>query len=119
MIDNKTEKFLITELKSDEYNTLITLLDYRVNVSFCLNSIKLESVEGGTVLVDMILCSGNNGYRFISFTLNKDGTLNLDSNKYVNVGDEVLEVANNVLKTVPMFVKNSILPKIEIDRILN
>lgn len=113
-----TEKFLITALESAKYNTLITLLDYRTNISFYLNSIKLENVKDGVVLIDTILCSGDNRYRFISFVLNKDGTLNLDSNKYVNGRDDVLEVANSALKTVPMFVKNSVLPKVEIDRIL-
>ena len=111
------KKFLINKLKTGRYKTLITLLDYRAGISSCLKSVKLDDVADEIALVDTLLCSGNNKYRFISFAVNNDGTLKLGSNKYVNA-IETLEEANNILKNYPMFVKNSVLPQVEIDKIL-
>ena len=106
----------ISNLSNNE--TLITLLDYNVHVSLYLKSIKCEEVKDGKILVDTVLCSGNNEYHFISFTVNKSGTLNLKSIRYVNVLDKTLNEANSVLKSYPVYVKNSVLPQVEIDKIL-
>jgi len=47
--------------------------------------------ETGKLLIDTLLCSGMNEYRFIETTLNEDGTINLDNYGYVSVNDEVLK----------------------------
>lgn len=61
--------------------------------------------ETGKLLIDTILCSGMNEYRFIETTLNEDGTINLNQYKYVSVSNDVLEKANEIVKHQPIFFK--------------
>lgn len=118
MLDGKVLENVVKISKLSDNTTLVTLLDYNVHVSVYLKSIKCEDIKNRKILVDTILCSGNNEYRFCSFNVNKDGTLNLKSIRYVNVSDKTLKEANNILKSEPMFVKNSVLSQVEIDKIL-
>lgn len=111
------EQYLINSLKKDGFDTIITLLDYETQISRCLKSIRLSPDKTRKLLIDTILCSGMNGYRFIETTLNDDGTINLNHYKYVTVNDGVLKKANEILKYHPDFVKNSVLPESQIEKI--
>lgn len=73
--------------------------------------------ETRKLLIDTILCSGMNEYRFIETTLNEDGTINLNHYNYVNVNDDVLKKANDILKYQPVFLRNSVLPESQIKKI--
>ena len=70
------------------------------------------------LLIDTILCSGMNEYRFIETTLNEDGTINLNQYKYVSVDNDVLEKANEILKYQSIFLENSVLPKSQVRKII-
>ena len=72
--------YIINRLEESDYNFLITLLDYQLQVSRCLKSIKISPNNVKKLLIDTVLCTGLNEYRFIEAPLNNDGTINL--NKY-------------------------------------
>ena len=111
------EQYLINSLKKDGFDAIVTLLDYETQISRCLKSIKMSPDKTRKLLIDTILCSGMNEYRFIEATLNKDGTIDSNHCNYVNVNDDVLKTANEILKYHPDFLKNSILPESQIEKI--
>ena len=111
--------YLINNLQKDGFDAIITLLDYQTQISRCLKSIKISSDKTRKLLIDTVLCSGINEYRFIETTLNEDGTINLNHYNYVNVSDDVLKKANEILKYQPTFLKNSVLPESQIKDIIS
>ena len=110
--------YLINSLEKDGFNAIITLLDYQTQISKCLKTIRMSPNKMGKLLIDTILCSGMNEYRFIETTLNEDGTINLEQYEYVNVDNDVLKKANEIVKNQPVFLKNSVLPESQIKKIM-
>ena len=108
--------YLINKIKEDDFDAIITLLDYKTQISRCLKSIRMSPDETRKLLIDTILCSGMNEYRFIETTLNEDGTINLNQYKYVTVSNDILEKANEIVKHQPVFLKNSVLPESQIKK---
>lgn len=104
--------------EESEYNILITLLDYQLPVSRCLKSIKIYPRNVKKVLIDTVLCTGLNEYRFIEAPLNNDGTINLNEYKYVNIEKNLEQKANEIIKNQPLYLKNSILPESQINLIM-
>ncbi|WP_019133585.1 type II toxin-antitoxin system RnlB family antitoxin [Kallipyga massiliensis] len=111
------KSYLINSLKQGGFNSIITLLDYQTQISRCLKSIWMSPNETGKLLIDTILCSGMNEYRFIETTLNEDGTINLNQYKYVSVDNDVLEKANEIVKCQSVYLRNSVLPESQIKKI--
>ena len=111
------ELYLINSLKKDGFDAIITLLDYQTQISKSLKSIRMSPDKIRKLLIDTILCSGMNEYRFIETTLNEDGTINLNHYNYVTVNNDVLEKANEILKYQPAFLRNSVLPESQIKKI--
>lgn len=110
--------YVINNLETNQFDTIITLLDYQTQISNCLKSINLSPRETRNVLIDTALCSGINEYRFIKTTLNEDGTINLNQYQYVTVTDDILKTANKILKHQPNALKNSVLPESQIQKII-
>ena len=115
---NQSDTILINSLKQGGFNSIITLLDYQTQISRSLKSIRMSPNETGKLLIDTILCSGMNEYRFIETTLNEDGTINLNQCKYVNVDNDVLEKANEIIKYQSVFLRNSVLSESQIKKIV-
>ena len=111
------KQYLINSLEQSGFSSIITLLDYKIQISRCLKTIRMFPNQTGKLLIDTLLCSGMNEYRFIETTLNEDGTINLEKYDYVSVDDGILKKANEIVKTQPMFLENSILPKAQISNI--
>lgn len=111
------KKYLIHNLKKDNFNVIITLLDYQTPISKVLNSIRLSSNKLEKILIDTALCSGLNEYRFIEATLNESGSINLDQYRYVNVNDFILDKANDILRQNKLYLKNSILTESQIKKL--
>lgn len=109
--------YLINNLKKGGFDTIITLLDYQTQISSCLKSIRISSNKTRKLLIDTALCSGINQYRFIEATLNEDGTINLNHYNYVIVDNDILEKANDILKSQPAFLRNSVLSESQIKQI--
>ncbi len=49
---------------------------------------------------------------------NEDGTINLNQYKYVSVDNNVLEKANEIVKYQSVFLRNSVLPESQIEKIV-
>lgn len=114
-------QFPVNESKKDGFSTIITLLDYETQISKTLRYIKLSSEQINNtkkVLIDTVLCAGMNQYRFIETNVNEDKTINIDDYEYIAISDDTLEKANNILKSHPEYVKNSILTKSQIEKLL-
>lgn len=109
---------VMNRLEENSYNVLITLLDYQSPVSRCLKSIKIYPRNVKKVLIDTVLCTGLNEYRFIEATLNDDGTINLNEYKHVNVEKKLEQKANEIVKNQPLYLKNSVLPESQINLIM-
>lgn len=103
------ENFIITELKKD-YKVLITLLNYEVPISKCLKKIKLNDKTEQKILVDSLLCSGENEYRFIEMAT-KNGIIDTKEYKYIEVDNNIKKIANDIIKTNKNAIENSILTK--------
>ena len=105
------KQYLINRLEQSDFGSIITLLDYKTQISRCLKSIRMFPNGAEKLLIDTLLCSGMNEYRFIETTLNED------KYDYVSVDDNILKKANEIVKTQPIFLENSILPKAQIRNI--
>ena len=111
------KQYLINDLRQDGIDYIITLLDYETQISKCLKSITVSPCRVGKVLIDTAICSGLNEYRFIETYLRKDGTLDLGECEYVSVRGDILKEANDILRCHPTFLRNSILPESQINKI--
>ena len=111
-------KYLINHLSQSRFGSIVTLLDYKTQISKCLKSIKIFPNHKEKLLIDTLLCSGMNEYRFIATTLNSDGTIDLDRYEYVSVDEDILKQANEIVKHQPVILENSILPKFQKKAIL-
>lgn len=112
------KQYLVNSLEQSGFGSIITLLDYKTQISRCLKSIRLFPNETGKLLIDTLLCSGMNEYRFIETVLNEDGTVDLGKYKYVSVDNDILKKANEIVKSQPIFLENSILSKPQIREII-
>lgn len=112
------KEYLISEINTNKYKKLITLLDYQTQISKILNNINLPENKTDKVLVNTLICSGLNEYRFIEVSIKEDGKIDLDNYKYIEVEDELKEVANNIVRQYPIYLKNSVLPDSTIKEIL-
>lgn len=101
------------------FNFIVTLLDYKVRISHCLESIKIPSNHTGKILVDAAICSGDNEYRFIEANVNKNGSIDLSSYQYITVDSTILKLANNLLKCKQKNLRNSVLTERQIKKILS
>ena len=108
------KSYLINNLENSRFDSIITLLDYQIPISRCLKSIRISPNKAKKILIDTLLCSGMNEYRFIETNLSKDGTINLDKYSYVNVHNDVLKRANEIVKHQPVFLRNSVLPESQV-----
>lgn len=116
--DKMLEIGVINRLEENNYNVLITLLDYQLPVSRSLKSIKIYPRNVKKVLIDTVLCTGLNEYRFIEAPLNNDGTINLNNYKYVSIEKNLEQKANEIVKNQPLYLKNSILPESQMNLII-
>lgn len=112
------KKYLINNLNKSKFVFIITLLDYQTQISNCLKSIKIPTNKVCKVLIDTALCSGINKYRFIEALTSKDGVIDLSEYNYVNVSEDIINKANDIIKQKPTFLESSVLAESQIKKIL-
>ena len=101
--------YTVTNPKNPYYKALVTVFDYEPSLSAILSPLKLGSMTG-RVIVDALLFSGMNQYRFIDVGL-KNGKLDLNDYRYVAVYDELEHTANAIIRMHPASLYNSVLTK--------
>lgn len=104
------EKFYINKISDLDYLAIITILDYEILLSKCLTEISLPS-SNKKVIVDLALKSGIDQYRFVEFTVDKNGRILIGSNNYVKPKQSLVNKANQFLKENKEIVLNSFLPE--------
>ncbi len=114
------EKYLVHSLIDAEYAELITVLDYEMRLYSYLSKLVFPKFsKGKKAIVDLALKSGLDKYRFVSFDIDRNGRLVIDSNKYVDIPDEIKTCANGYLKEQKEIVLNSFLSREQKKRLLN
>lgn len=104
------EKYLFHSIVDSEYVGIITVLDYEIKLSTYLSEIVFPPpLNGKKAIVDLALKAGVNQYRFVSFNLDDNGKIVLNSNCYVRVSKEIEETANCYLQQKRDIVLNSFL----------
>lgn len=103
------EKYLVNDLNILGYQKIITLLDYKKRISSCLKKVKMPPSVKGKVLVDTVLVSGMNSYRFLEVEVNLNGNLNLNNYSYIVPSNTLLSKANSIINREPVWLNNSIL----------
>ena len=118
--DYKWKKY-INNLNDSKYIALITVLDYEILVSKYLKQLSFEASPNKPehVLVNLVLKTGIDKYRFVEFDINESGKIDLNSYKYVSLNAFYEILANNYLKEKKEIVLNSILADSQINQLLN
>jgi hypothetical protein len=109
--------YITTTTRSPHFKKIVTLLNYEDKISDVLRSINLPSLSGSTILVDTALVAGINQYRFIAAKVHSDGHINLNQYSYVDVDIDLLNLANNIIKSHPNKLNSSILTTSQINQI--
>jgi hypothetical protein len=114
-----TRKYLITKLIKNYFDSIVTLLDYDTQMTNQLKKITILSKKNGKVLIDALLYSGLDQYRFIEMNIDENGKIITDKYNYVILDQALEKTANDIIKKHPIQLKNSILTQSQIDQILN
>lgn len=104
-------KYVINKLNIDEFEAIVTLLDYETRISDYFKNIVVSSFNKNKLIVDTALCSGMNNYRFIEVKLTKDGTIDFNRYRYIDVDPQTLKIANNIIKNNQVYLNNSIITR--------
>ncbi|RHR33794.1 type II toxin-antitoxin system RnlB family antitoxin [Eubacterium sp. AF19-12LB] len=113
------EKYLFHSIMNSEYLGIVTILDYEIRLSSYLSELVLPSCfKGKKALVDLALKSGVDEYRFVSFDVDEQGKIILNSNQYIKVSKEIEKTANGFLQQKRDIVNNSFLSDIQKQKIL-
>lgn len=104
------EKYLFHSIINSEYVGIVTILDYEIRLNTYLSELVLPPcIKGKKALVDLALKAGVDEYRFVSFDVDNEGKLMLNTNAYARVSKEVEKAANSFLRQRSDIVNNSIL----------
>lgn len=113
------EKYLFHSIMNSEYLGIVTILDYEIRLNSYLSELVLPScLKGKKALVDLALKSGADEYRFVSFDVDEDGRIVLNSNQYIKVSKEIEKTANSFLQQERDIVNNSFLTDTQKQKIL-
>lgn len=85
-----TRKYLITKLIKNYFDSIVTLLDYDTQMTNQLKKITILSKKNGKVLIDALLYSGLDQYRFIEMNIDENRKIIKDKYNYV-ILDQTLE----------------------------
>lgn len=103
------DKYLFHSVSNSEYIGIITILDYEILLKQCLSKLVLPSLTRQKVLVDLALKTGLNKYRFVTFDVDNNGKIILNTNSYVNVSNDIEKAANSFLQQRKDIINNSLL----------
>ena len=107
------EKLVFHQISDSTYVGMITILDYEISLKKWLLDITIppEINKDKRIIVDLALKCGINQYRFVSFKINKEGKIVWNSNEYIELKNELVDLANIYLNEKKEIVMNSMLSK--------
>ena len=97
--------------KTSNYIGVITVLDYETSVRKCLSSILVDTQNRieRKVIVDLALKVGVNKYRFVAYDITDDGKILWNSGKYVTPCEDIVKLANSLIRQKSDILANSML----------
>lgn len=118
-------KLTVRKINNPKYHSIVTFLDYEVKTTEYLEKLKFDmsNNQPDKILVDLALVTGINRYRFVEFTLDRNGCVITPYYRYVEstgcIDDVMLiDAANNILREHADIVKNSILTDTQKQKLL-
>lgn len=100
-----TRKYLITKLIKNYFDSIVTLLDYDTQMTNQLKKITILSKKNGKVLIDALLYSGLDQYRFIEMNIDENGKIITDKYNYVILDQALEKTANDIIKKTSYSIK--------------
>lgn len=106
------KKYILEKIDENEYTYFIISLTYESILDYIEEIEKELSVEKnyGIILIDQLLATGNNKYRFISCEY-QDGKIKLYTAKNVDCNQNIRKISSQALKDKYNLIENSILTK--------
>lgn len=95
-----TRKYLITKLIKNYFDSIVTLLDYDTQMTNQLKKITILSKKNGKVLIDALLYSGLDQYRFIEMNIDENRKIITDKYNYVILDQALEKTANDIIKNI-------------------
>lgn len=120
LLQKPKSRLLYNRIKDDVYLSILTIADFEVSVQKLLSDLLLNvnNKKQRKVIVDMVLKTGLNEYRFLEYDVANDGRIILDSSKTVNLGEDLINLANSFIQEKKDILKNSMLSTAEKERLL-
>lgn len=104
------EKYIINSIDYKDYVFIISVLDYEIRLRSVLSLVVFSpEAYGKKVIVDLALKSGLDQYRFVAFDIDNSGHIILDSNRYFQAPEDLINKANSYIFSKKEIVKNSFL----------
>ncbi len=104
------DKYLYHTMTNDNYLGIVTILDYEIRLNAYLSDLIFPAVsKGKKAIVDLALKSGVDKYRFVSFDVDSNGRIILNSHRYIEVSKEIEQHANIILQEKKEYVLRSFL----------
>jgi len=102
--------FIITDItSSSDFDKLITLLDYRIQISDYLKRIDVRAYKE-YVLIDAALISGLGSYRYLKVKIDENFRLDINKIEYDPKFDKnTIDILNNILEVTSSIGENEIL----------
>ena len=93
------------------YIGILTVLDYETSVRKCLSSILVDTQNRieRKVIVDLALKVGVNKYRCVAYDITDDGKILWNSGKYVTPCEDIVKLANSLIRQKSDILANSML----------
>lgn len=105
------EKVVYNPIMDKNYIGILTFLDYETSTRKCLSSILIDTrnrIER-KVIVDLALKVGVNKYRFIAYNVTDGGKILWDSGRYVTPCEDIVRIANSLIRKRSNILVNSML----------
>lgn len=110
--------FIITDItSSSDFDKLITLLDYRIQISDYLKRIDVKAYKE-YILVDAALVAGLGSYRYLKVKIDENFRLDINKVEYIFPDSSMQKIANSILKNNQKYLENSVLSEKQIKEIL-
>lgn len=105
------EKVVYNPIMDKNYIGIITVLDYETSVRKCLSSILVDTQNRieRKVIVDLALKAGVNKYRFVAYDITADGKILWNNGKYVTPREDIVKLANSLIRQKRDILANSML----------
>lgn len=106
------EKMIYSQIASKDYLGIVTILDYEVSLHKCLSNIRicLQNRIQRKIIVDLALKVGMNEYRFVMYDVTDDGIILWNTSKYITPCEDIIRIANSIIKQKSNILSNSMLP---------